>query len=278
MAAERQRGMADGLIAAAALVHTKIIATSRISRTAASRLSIPGARGAASFLCVGKRSLPAPTSDRTMRFASALVLARRATIPVFAETAGLHPPDIPMIGWLGFHTDTIARDGLWQGLRELGYVDGKNIAFEYRFPEGDDASFTEPAEELVRRQVELRDAQHLVWVFEAILHSRAEAVIIDSDAIMIPIDARIAEFALTNRVPLISPLREFADKGGLISYGPSLHKLWRHAATYVDKILKGDRPADLPTTFELIVNLNTAKALGLIVPSYILARADEVIE
>ena len=87
---------------------------------------------------------------------------------------------------------------------------------------------------------------------------------------MIPIDAQIVEFASTNRLPLISPLRNYADMGGLISYGPSLHELWRHAATYVDKILKGAKPADLPveqpTTFELIVNLKTAKALGLTIP------------
>ena len=89
------------------------------------------------------------------RFASALVLALCVTIPAFAETAGRHPPDMPVVGWLGFRTDTIARDGLWQGLHELGYVDGKNIVFEYRFPEGSDASFAGPAEELVRQKVNI---------------------------------------------------------------------------------------------------------------------------
>src|SRR5690242_4910510 len=92
---------------------------------------------------------------RMMRFASALVLALCAMIPSFAETAGRRTPDIPVVGWLGFHTDTIARDGLWQGLRELGYVDGKNIAFEYRFPEGNDAIFAGPAEEFVRQKVDI---------------------------------------------------------------------------------------------------------------------------
>jgi putative ABC transport system substrate-binding protein len=90
-----------------------------------------------------------------MRFASALVLALCAMVPSFAETTGRRPPDIPVVGWLGFRTDTIARDGLWQGLRELGYVDGKNIAFEYRFPEGNDATFAKPAEEFVRQEVDI---------------------------------------------------------------------------------------------------------------------------
>ena len=93
---------------------------------------------------------------------------------------------------------------------------------------------------------------------------------------------RLAELALNNRLPAVYGFREFADAGGLIAYGANLREEFRLAAGYVDKILKGAKPADLPvqqpTTFELVINLKTAKALGLTVPQSLLIRADEVIE
>jgi putative ABC transport system substrate-binding protein len=94
--------------------------------------------------------------------------------------------------------------------------------------------------------------------------------------------ARIADYALKNRLPAIAPNREFVDAGGLVSFGASLAQNHRRGAAYVDRILKGAKPADLPveqpTKFELIVNLKTAKVLGLTIPPSVLARADEVIE
>ena len=94
--------------------------------------------------------------------------------------------------------------------------------------------------------------------------------------------ARLIDFAARQRLPAIYSAREFVDDGGLLSYGPNHRELFRRAATFVDKILRGARPADLPieqpTRFELVVNLKTAKALGLTIPPSILARADQVIE
>ena len=93
---------------------------------------------------------------------------------------------------------------------------------------------------------------------------------------------RIASLALQNRLPSMYGQREFADAGGLMAYGPNTADGWRRATTYVDKILKGAKPGDLPieqpTKFELVINVKTAKTLGLTIPPSLLRRADEVIQ
>jgi putative ABC transport system substrate-binding protein len=110
----------------------------------------------------------------------------------------------------------------------------------------------------------------------------AQALIVPADPLFLSNRGRIVEFVGSRKLPVIYGAREFCDAGGLISYGADLKDLFRRAAAYVDKILKGVKPADLPveqpTRFELVINLKTAKALGLTVPPALLARADEVIE
>ena len=124
--------------------------------------------------------------------------------------------------------------------------------------------------------------EDLPKAFNAIVEQKPDAVIIDTDALILSHRKRIIEFAAIHGIPAIYGLREFVDEGGLISYGPNPFDIWRRVAGYVDKILKGAKPADppvqQPTKIELVVNLKTAKALGLTIPPLILARADEVIE
>jgi putative ABC transport system substrate-binding protein len=118
--------------------------------------------------------------------------------------------------------------------------------------------------------------------FAQISRARAEAVFVSPGAVAYGDRALIADFASKARLPSIFYYRESVELGGFMSYGANLPDLWRRAASYVDKILKGAKPADLPveqpTKFELVINLKTAKALGLTVPPSLLARADEVIE
>ena len=111
---------------------------------------------------------------------------------------------------------------------------------------------------------------------------RADALSVLTSARLFTERRRLAELAEKNRLPAVYTLRESVDAGGLMAYGPNVADLFRRAAIYVDKILKGAKPADLPveqpTKFELIINLKTAKALGLTIPQSLLLRADEVIQ
>ena len=102
------------------------------------------------------------------------------------------------------------------------------------------------------------------------------------DAITVRNRERIASFSATHRIPVVAGWAQFVESGNLMSYGPNLRDSYRRLATYVDKILKGAKPADLPvelpTTVELAINMKTAKALGIKIPNSILVRADKVIE
>ena len=135
---------------------------------------------------------------------------------------------------------------------------------------------------LMVRAFEARSASGIDEAFAAMADDHRQGVVILADALMVFHEKKLAELTLQNRFPGIFGFREFADMGGLVSYGANLREQYRRAAWFVDKILKGANPGDLPieqpTRFELVINLKTARALGLDVPDRLLAIADEVIE
>jgi len=302
------------------------------------------------------------------------------------------PAKVPRIGFLSARPPTdnpYFIESFWQGLRELGYVEGQNIAIEYRFAEGRPERLPALAAELVRLKVDvivtggppapeaakqatgtipvvfavaadpvavglvaslarpggnitglasisgevvgkqlellkevapkisrvavlqnssnqahrhtLRQAEgaaralgvqlHIVEArtppeidaaFAAMRSQRVGGVLVLRDPLFLTQRTQIAALAAKNRLPVVYGFREEAEAGGLMAYGASVPLMYRRAAIYVDKILKGAKPGDLPveqpTKFDLIINLKTAKALGLTIPQSLLARADEVIQ
>jgi putative ABC transport system substrate-binding protein len=130
--------------------------------------------------------------------------------------------------------------------------------------------------------IEVRGAEELERAFSTIMQERAEALFLFPSPMLFLARRRIVELAATHRLPSVSQAREFVELGGLIAYGANINDLFRRSTVYVDKILKGAKPADLPieqpTRFELVINLKTAKTLGIDVPLPLMIRADEMIE
>ena len=127
-----------------------------------------------------------------------------------------------------------------------------------------------------------RSPSQLEGLFAGILAEHSDALIVTDDPLGFTHRTKIVDLANRHHLPAVYGLKAFVEDGGLMAYGASLTDLWRRAATYVDKILKGAKPGDLPieqpTKYDLIINLKTAKALGLTIPPSLLARADQVIE
>ena len=130
--------------------------------------------------------------------------------------------------------------------------------------------------------IEVRTPEDLAPAFRKTKGWRAAALMVLASPFFSSQRLRIASLAMEHRLPITVPHRAYAEAGGLMSYGPDFRDLSRRTAVFVDKILKGAKPADLPieqpTKFELVINLKTARALGLTIPQSLLARADEVIQ
>ena len=139
-----------------------------------------------------------------------------------------------------------------------------------------------PAQGITLLSLQVRGADDLATAFGMIRTERSEGVLLIAEPTMSRLVPRIAEFAVKNRLPTIGTTRSFAEDGLLMAYGANFDDLWHRSAAYVDKILKGANPGDLPieqaSKWNLVVNLKTAKALGLTIPPSLVLRADQVIE
>ena len=128
----------------------------------------------------------------------------------------------------------------------------------------------------------VHDTTALDAAFVTLTEDRPDALMVPGDTFLVSQRSRIAQFAIESKLPSVYSFREYIEAGGLIAYTPNYHDLFRRAAIYVDKILKGTKPGELPierpTKFELVINLKTARTLGFILPPWLLVRADEVIE
>ena len=215
------------------------------------------------------------------RFSWTLSLAVLA-VPL---TACAQSERVYRIGWLGtapLEEQAKIRPGalvLWeafiQGLREHGWVEHKNIVFEHRHSRA-------KIERYPLRSVSVRAASDLEPALAEIVRAKPQALLTLSDPLTLEHQRRIVAFATKHHLPLISEVAEFAEVGALMTYGASLPALFRRAAFYVDRILRGAQPDTLPveqpTRFDLVINLQTAKALGLTIPPSVLLRADRVIQ
>jgi ABC-type uncharacterized transport system substrate-binding protein len=219
----------------------------------------------------------------------ALVTVLGLLAPLSAATAA--GGKVARLGFVSMRSgpsDTPHLDAFRQGLRELGYVAGRDVTIEARYAQGNQKKLPDLVAELIRLKVDILVTQSGVaalaatGAFASAGQQRIEALVVLDCARLHARAAQIVDLAMAHRLPALYPYSIYPEAGGLMSYGPDLRDGARRAAGYVDKILKGARPADLPveqpTKFELIVNLTTAKALSLPVPQSVLVRADQVIQ
>jgi putative tryptophan/tyrosine transport system substrate-binding protein len=233
-------------------------------------------------------------------FAGAAAATRAAarattTIPVVFETLGdavsqglvpsLAHPGGNVTGVSGFSPELTAKR--LQLIREI-LPRAARIAILAN-PENPNTASVVRATEMAARQqqieldvIDIRDPTQLEGAFTKLTLQRADAFLLVADPMLYSQSQRIVEMAARHRLPTAYETRAFPDRGGLLSYGPAVDERFQRMAVYVDRILRGTKPADLPveqpTKFELVINAKTAKALGLTIPQSLLLRADQVIE
>ena len=241
----------------------------------------------------------------TTRLATAVVLLFLAA--PLAPTAAQPSEGLPRIGVLHPRTRSDASpqtEAFLEGLRELGWVEGRNVVIEYRWADGRPDRLPDLAADLVRLKVDVIfagntsvavAAKNATGTIPIVMATGGDPVGLGLVASLarpggnvtglsssVGKRAQLRDLAAKRRLPAMYGSREYTEAGGLMSYGPDYRDNFLRSATYVDKILKGAKPADLPveqpTRFKLVINMKTAKALGLTIPQSLLLRAGQVIE
>jgi putative tryptophan/tyrosine transport system substrate-binding protein len=220
---------------------------------------------------------------------------RTSTIPIVMTSAG-DPVGLGFVANLahpggnitGLSTQSQDMAGKWVEMVKIAAPGAKRIAFLVNSTNPAHAVVLQGAQQAAQSlavellPIDARTPDELDGAFAAMVGKHVDALIGWGDPVFISAKDRIVEFAASQKLPAVYQFHDFVAVGGLMSFGPDLNDLYRRAAAYVDKILKGAKPADLPveqpTKFQLAINLKTAEALGLTIPPLLLSRADEVIE
>jgi hypothetical protein len=219
--------------------------------------------------------------------ATAWPLAARAQQPAMPVIGLLHPASPDTFAFAG------RLRGLRQGLKDTGYVEGENVAIEYRWAENQsnrlpELSMLRDLESAARamglqiRILNVSTSREINAAFASFVRDRPDALFVGGDLFFTSRRVQFVNLASRHAVPAAYSVRDFAEAGGLMSYGPDVTDAWRQVGVYTGRILKGAKPSDLPvmqaSKFELVINSETTRMLGLTVPPQLLARADEVIE
>jgi putative ABC transport system substrate-binding protein len=226
-----------------------------------------------------------PAVQAAKNAAGAIPVVMAAMGAPFLVVASLSHPGGNVTGMTTFSAELIGKriellKELVPGLSRLALL--HNIGNPMGPPEWEEMKTAAGSLALQTELIDVRNEEDLRSSFEVAVQHHIDALLIGADAVTQAYQQTIIDLAARHRLPASYPSRDFVENGGLMAYAVNYPDLYLRAASFVDKILKGVRPAELPveqpTKFELIINLKTAKALGLIVPPTLLARADEVIE
>jgi len=219
--------------------------------------------------------------------------AATTTIPVVMAAAGdplgiARNRDRPALNMTGFGASISGAEGkrieaLKQMLPRLERVAAlMNLSNPSRRAEWGEIETAARSMGIAAQVLDIRALADIERAFETATRSHADAIVVGSDTLMQTNQSLVVNLAAAHRLPAMYTFRDFVDNGGLVSYGVSLPDLYRRAGGYVDRILKGAKPADLPieqpTKFDLVINAKAAKAIGLTIPGAFLARADEIVE